>query len=371
MKPSQPALKPPSLLAISVTNNMSATSAAYRLITDKHDIHSAETEWLDRWAGPFRQGETDMRGFEWGYLKNLGHRESMTLRHPNQPDGKPCRVYQVRYSPDGIRVVSAAKDGLARIWDLRTGKTVRALEHRGTEVNAAVFSPDGTRVATASDDGGVRIWDAVSGVMILRIPAHRDEVSCLEFTPDGRRLVSGSHDGDVAVWDAVTGRELARRRRATEKVDNLKISPDGTFAVAGGYRGRQLAVLSLSDYSVRYTRLPGPDECVEALDIAPDNRCIATNAGIVALIVDLTGTLPERGFVQPGVSVRGVAFSPDQSFLVSCGLGDLVWIWDLASGRRPDVLPGHTDAIWCVAVSPNGREIASRQRGRHRQDLGH
>jgi WD40 repeat protein len=52
----------------------------------------------------------------------------------------------LQFSPDGRRVVTTSKDGIERLWDAATGKTIgEAMKHKGS-FNSAQFSPDGRRV---------------------------------------------------------------------------------------------------------------------------------------------------------------------------------------------------------------------------------
>jgi WD40 repeat protein len=62
--------------------------------------------------------------------------------------------------------------------------------------------------------------------------------------------------------------------------------------------------------------------------------------------------------------VRAVAISPDGRLLASGGGNQMetrgeLSLWDLASGRRMGTLVGHKDVVWSVAFSPDGQTLAS------------
>ena len=55
------------------------------------------------------------------------------------------------FSPDGSRVITAARDGTARIWDAASGEQLFVLRPVGN-FPTAVFDTKGNRVLTAGDE---------------------------------------------------------------------------------------------------------------------------------------------------------------------------------------------------------------------------
>lgn len=87
------------------------------------------------------------------------------------------------------------------------------------------FGPTGGMLASGSFDESIRLWDVRSGRCLKAIAAHADPVTGVSFGPDGSLLVSSSYDGlmycfahvatwtfDIfdcrRVWDTFTGRCL-------------------------------------------------------------------------------------------------------------------------------------------------------------------
>ena len=78
--------------------------------------------------------------------------ELFTLR------GHEGQVVSVAYSADEQRMVTASRDGTAKVWDAQTGTELTTLKGHEGWVVSAVYSPDGKRIATAGKDDIVQIY---------------------------------------------------------------------------------------------------------------------------------------------------------------------------------------------------------------------
>ncbi|MCB9745078.1 MAG: hypothetical protein H6740_20990 [Alphaproteobacteria bacterium] len=98
-------------------------------------------------------------------------------------------------SPDGKRLYSS-RDNLE--W-LVFGEGV--LEGRGPGRYAEMqFSPDGLLLAGADRDGSVDLLEPYNGQLLLSLSGHTGRVNAVAFSPDGKMIASGSEDGTVRVW---------------------------------------------------------------------------------------------------------------------------------------------------------------------------
>jgi WD40 repeat protein len=77
-------------------------------------------------------------------------------------------VQSVEFGPDGRLVLTIAH--AVTIWDAASGHALHTLRGHTDQINTAVFAPDGRRIVTASRDGTARIWDTRTGraLRILR-----------------------------------------------------------------------------------------------------------------------------------------------------------------------------------------------------------
>ena len=68
-----------------------------------------------------------------------------------------------RFSPDGLKIVSASRDKTVQVWDAASGNCEQKMTGHIDRVMSAVFSPDGLKIVSASADNTVRVWSTASG----------------------------------------------------------------------------------------------------------------------------------------------------------------------------------------------------------------
>ena len=63
----------------------------------------------------------------------------------------------------GATILTGSIDGMARLWDGRTGDPRHILSGHEDAVTSVTFAPDGVTVLTGSRDGTVRRWNSEMG----------------------------------------------------------------------------------------------------------------------------------------------------------------------------------------------------------------
>jgi WD40 repeat protein len=71
-------------------------------------------------------------------------------------------------SPDGRLLLTAGKDGIAKLFDAASGRRLLSFEPaqsvRRPELKGASFSPDGSLVLTVTRAGEIHLYDAATGI---------------------------------------------------------------------------------------------------------------------------------------------------------------------------------------------------------------
>lgn len=82
--------------------------------------------------------------------------------------------------------------------------------------------------------------------------------------------------------------------------------------------------------------------------------------GFVAVLAHAQTPTEFKGHTQ---MVYHVAFSPDGKTLATASFDSTVKLWDFAAGKEIAILKGHTAAVYVVAFSPDGAMIATAGQG--------
>ncbi|MBW4523372.1 MAG: PD40 domain-containing protein [Scytolyngbya sp. HA4215-MV1] len=177
------------------------------------------------------------------------------------------------------------------------------------------LSPDGQTIAVGDSSGNVYLWNIITTQLLATFAGHTGWVWSVTFSPDGKTLASGGTDSSVRLWDVQSGECLQMLTKHTGCVWSVSFSPDGQRLASGS-----------EDKTVRLWNLQG--QCLRVL----------------------------KGHTQ---SVYAVHFSPDQQTLASSSHDTDLRIWDVSHGHCLSVLQGHTNGVQCVRYSPDGQQLAS------------
>jgi RNA polymerase sigma factor (sigma-70 family) len=128
------------------------------------------------------------------------------------------------FAPDGKTFMTGSRDSLLRIWDTKTGESVRDLTGGKTIVTEAIYSPDGTLLFTGGFKGDLRLWSPATGELLNTIDAHGERFYGLVLTPDGKRLITAGWDYKVIIWNAETLQPVATLTRAVGLSSNVVAS---------------------------------------------------------------------------------------------------------------------------------------------------
>jgi WD40 repeat protein len=269
------------------------------------------------------------------------------LRHAQE-------VLAAAIDPDGRRVVTASKDGTARVWDVQTGHAIgKPMRHQG-EVVTAEWSPDGRSIVTASKDHTARLWDARTGLPAGPPLRHDSEVTTAQWSPTGGRLLTVAVDGTARFWDNRSGSPRSQGQ-LREKVGRAAWSPDGrhvaTFYLGSG-RVWDAATGEPSSLPMRHGDL------VHSVAFSPDGQLLVTAcADHTARVWDAATGLPVGEPMRHAEAVLSVAWSPGSRLIATAGSDRTVRLWEARTGRPVGIPMVQEMTATLVRFSPGGERL--------------
>jgi WD40 repeat protein len=197
-------------------------------------------------------------------------------------------------------------------------------------IYAVAFSPDNKQVASASFDRTIKLWDAATGKELKTLggaSGHQNLVLCVVYSPDGQLLASGGVDNTARIWK-VLGDAPTKNLAHPNLVDAVVFNSTGNLLATGCHDG-----------------------AVRIWDVAKGQQVRQINA-----------------HTTPAAPVYCIAWTPDGKQILTGSMDHSMKLWDAGSGKLvqefkkfkdKDFEKGHRDAVFCLALSPDGKTLAS------------
>jgi WD40 repeat protein/class 3 adenylate cyclase len=313
--------------------------------------------------------------------------DSQTGRRLGTVQSNDRLVWDLKYSPDGSKIVTASSDRMATVVDAKSLQVLARLKGHTAILRAAVFSPDGTQVATAARDSTIRLWDPATGREVSKFVMNGEQFCELLYCASGKSLVSTAIGGAVRLWNIRSGEAsklfgghkdtvlsacfgaddetlitackdgMLRVFPAAEDSGTSEVAPSKTIAVGGSFpqavsvsRSLGVVLAACDDGKTRaYDMVSGQpafefqtDEPSWKLDTSPDGKRALVTSRWSIRMVDLPKFIEKTAVSLP---TPGQTITTESQRVVAVGSAatrDTTW---------------NLDQAWRV---PGGRSLASR-----------
>ena len=240
------------------------------------------------------------------------------------------------FSPDGSRILGAALDGSACVWDAATGVGVYDVGSDEDSVSSARFSSDGRLVVVEMRDNTVRLCHAQTGHCLRILPANESIARTWDapwVSPDGRRAVSMPKAYTIRVLDTETGGTVAEFATGQHSINET----DVRFASGGSRIVTTCGDVRVWDADTGHLLLVRghergfPDRLALSLSSDGARAVVATSTGGLR-VLETSGRKPFTVHALP--SLDAVALSPDATRLFVEATNNGMHCFDTESGLR-------------------------------------
>jgi WD40 repeat protein len=259
------------------------------------------------------------------------------------------KINAVHFSADGKQLIAAGGitglNGVAQIYDLKTGALIRDFRGHRDALYDAEISPDGRTLATAGYDKIIRLWQISDGKLLRAI--NNGAIFDLAFDASGAVLASASADQTVKLWRVADGLRLDTLNQPQGELNSVLFTPDGQNILAAGADKR----IHMWRFVSRDAAAPNPvlqsrfahEAPITAIVLSSDAKHLVTTATDRTLKIwglpDLTEEFAYE--TQPDI-VSILAAVPNQSAFLAARMDGSLQIYKIAPTRPNNSAPNIT-----------------------------
>ena len=270
------------------------------------------------------------------------------------------------FTPDGERLVSTS-GGVVRVWPLAgsSGERFRILDRSAGAFAAPrrlAMAPDGSFVASSNPLGTVKVLP-LDGGPSRELGGFTDNISALAVGPRARLVAAGAggflrEQAFVRVWDLESEEVHILDAGDGKAIRYLKFTGQGALWVASLPKLRRWSLEAGQARILEEIDLSSPEFVSDYVcDLDPEGRHVLLRAADKLWIRDLDTDDSRELSSHRDAGYRCSLDTTEEIALSSDGLG-AVRVGPVTGGE-PHLLLGHEGEVNAIAVSPDGRWIAS------------
>lgn len=310
------------------------------------------------------------------------------------PEDHPKSIFSLDFRPNTNEIVTACNHDVIRVFQLETNNNstiskldyIITLKHKLREHSDAVrsirFSKNGLQMVSASYDNTAIIWDATKWEPLYTLKGHESRVFKTEFSNDAHYIATTGRDYKVMIWNLKLKKPEAKSKQHLRRVSALQYSRNGKRAFSGTWGNSNSPMRELITWNTE-TWLPIKIDSFENKDIEAiasfyqDSVLVAVRESL--FLIDnknKTKKVIESNEIDSS-TIKAVAIAPNNNFIAFAGRNDRVTIIPFKKKRkngiqekkvltvRRDNAKNPKDGdIYSLTISPDSRYIIIGRRNR-------
>lgn len=259
----------------------------------------------------------------------------------------PDFIYAVSIIPKGNKIATACNHEVIRIFEIIKNPNYKKREkgslpykiqlftrltgHKDA-VRSIRFSNNGLRMVSASYDNTAIIWNTNNWEVEYVLKGHKKRVYKAEFSPDGRYVVTTGRDKKVIIWNLGLKNPDVFPLRHKRRVSSLDVSPNGEriYSATWGNANTPMRTLIVWDSLYQPIQVDSFDNDIEVVrSFYKDSVLIAKGKEV---ILKNYGNQRSRIIGRAEGTVKAVALATDNDFIVYAGRDDKLYLTGIRRG---------------------------------------
>lgn len=290
--------------------------------------------------------------------------------------GHESEVFICSWNPVQDYLASGSGDSTARIWNLNeNGKQPLLLRHcipkgeatvpSNKDVTSLDWDPTGNMLATGSYDGYARIW-TTSGTLRNTLGQHKGPIFALKWNKKGNYILSAGVDKTTIIWDAHNG--TCQQQFSFHTAPALDVDWQNDISFASCSTDQKIHVCRLG-IQLPIKTFEGHQNEVNAIKWDPQGKLLASCSDDMTLkIWSLSRDTWVHNLQAHAKEIYTIKWSPTgpstsnpnaNLILASASFDSTVRLWDVERGECLHTLNRHTEPVYSVAFSPDGKYLAT------------
>jgi len=287
------------------------------------------------------------------------------------------------------------------VWDIATGERIAHFTEHSNTLRTITFSPCGQFLAASDENSKLHVWDLTEDLLTETYTDY--EMSRVEpiYLPDGTLLATVFTRETIEVWNAQQRQKLWTYEPQPESIGDQWFSECPELSIAHFQSDEPKPI----DKKRTFPTLQEPLCYLYPAVFSPNGETLASGRALKGLMLWDVGRKQARDILihdklfvvfdvldfLPCGDILAVSRNRDtfkvwriseteevsiaeftspvelrrhvlavSGYQVACGgKGGTLYLWDLEHNQKPKSLMGHTEHIWSLAFSPDGKRLAS------------
>lgn len=261
-------------------------------------------------------------------------------------------VTSIALSPDEKIIITTGWDGSIKLWNAQTGLLKHALKGHNKAINEIKFSADGQFIITASNDSTSKIYNTATGELLLNLPDHNGEVWSVSVSPDDKKIATVCSDSKVRIWDTKSGKLLYSKIK--NGYYSAAFSPDGNKIIVTSQFNAEICNIENGDL---INTLAGHTSWVYKAQFSSSGKMVITiSADSTAKLWDAEAGVLLYTLKGHKAKLNTLNFSADDRYVITGSSDKTIKAWDTQTGKLLADLES-THEVWNAVISPDSRKI--------------